>query len=235
MAQVKELAEGVLQALEQHLAAHEFLLGGRPCLADIAFMGFLYAHLYRDPASGLLVRSRYPRVAEYVEKLSLHAFPIRETQVSVDAAGKYRFAPVAAAEEGFVEDDRIPETLMPLLEVFFKNQLPLLESTLELLRDFKQSASDLSAELPRMLGMNPLEINGRHSHCVARTFEMWKLQNMLDVLRGLPQQEVTKLLDRFGDRGKAFAKLDMSDVAVYKDIQGPCSESTLYFTAASKL
>ena len=39
--------EALLDLLTEHFMAHEYLLGDRPCLADFAMMGPLYAHLYR--------------------------------------------------------------------------------------------------------------------------------------------------------------------------------------------
>jgi len=61
--------EAFLDEFSAHLQQHKFLLGGRPCLADFAFYGPLYAHLYRDPASGEVMKSRAPKVVKWVERL----------------------------------------------------------------------------------------------------------------------------------------------------------------------
>ena len=47
-----------------------YLLGGRPCLADFAFMGPMYAHLYRDPYPSVIMKNVSPRVAEWVERMN---------------------------------------------------------------------------------------------------------------------------------------------------------------------
>ena len=52
------------------LADHPFLLGGTASLGDITLCGGLYAHLYRDPESGYIMRKRAPRVAEWCERMN---------------------------------------------------------------------------------------------------------------------------------------------------------------------
>ena len=232
--EVKVLAERFLGSLNRHLETHEFLLGGRPCMADFSFMGLLYAHLFRDPASGMRLKGGYPRVAEYVEKLSLNVFPIRETNVHVDEEGRYRFEAVERQNDDWVANDSIPETLLPVFDLFFRCHLPLLQSSLELLREYKQSCSEVTEELPTILGMSPLEIDSLRSQRIARTFEIWKLQNVLDVRDGLPAKEVEAWLNGFGDPGRVLACLDARDVRVMKDTNGPCKASTLYFALESK-
>ncbi|HTU61240.1 MAG TPA: glutathione S-transferase family protein, partial [Polyangiales bacterium] len=58
-----------LTDFDRHLAEHAFLLGQRPCIGDFALYGPLFAHLYRDPASGRLMREHAPRVADWVERM----------------------------------------------------------------------------------------------------------------------------------------------------------------------
>jgi hypothetical protein len=48
------------------------MLGGRPTLADFAMMGPLYAHLFRDPVPGKLVRTRAPLVGSWIERVMGH-------------------------------------------------------------------------------------------------------------------------------------------------------------------
>jgi len=52
-----------LPVLDRHFAEHEFLFGGRPSIGDFGFIGPLYAHLYRDPYPGALMRRDAPHVA----------------------------------------------------------------------------------------------------------------------------------------------------------------------------
>src|SRR5690606_35588473 len=59
----------LLAELDRHFAEHDFLLGGRPSIGDYGLIGPLYAHLYRDPASGRLMREKAPPVAAWVERM----------------------------------------------------------------------------------------------------------------------------------------------------------------------
>ena len=48
---VERFAHRLIAQLDVHLAEHAFILGSRPCLADFALHGPLWAHTWRDPAS----------------------------------------------------------------------------------------------------------------------------------------------------------------------------------------
>ena len=61
--------EGLLEELNEHFLHHDFLLGQHPTIADFGFIGPFYAHLYRDPAPGKLMRESAPRVAAWVERI----------------------------------------------------------------------------------------------------------------------------------------------------------------------
>lgn len=86
-----------LDEFSAHLEKHSFLFGARPSLADFSFYGPLYAHLYRDPASGEIMKSHAPRVAAWVVRLLK----------GEDGSGD------------IVDDDCVPETLYPLLSRHF--------------------------------------------------------------------------------------------------------------------
>jgi len=52
-----------LAEFERHLEHVPFLLGTRPSIGDFGLFGPLYAHLYRDPYSGRVMKRDAPRVA----------------------------------------------------------------------------------------------------------------------------------------------------------------------------
>jgi len=58
----------MLTILENHFDRHDYVLGGRPTLADFPLMGPLYAHLYKDPAPGFMMRTQYPLICEWIER-----------------------------------------------------------------------------------------------------------------------------------------------------------------------
>ena len=84
---------GFLDDLSAHLDTYDFVFRWRPSLADFALYGPLYAHLYRDPKSGEIMRAHAPKVAAWVERLR---------------DGDY-------GPGDLISGDEIPETLYPIL------------------------------------------------------------------------------------------------------------------------
>jgi glutathione S-transferase len=99
----------LLSDLDTHFAARPFLLGTRPSIGDFALLLPLYAHLYRDPLSGRILRERAPRVADWVELMN---------------------APEPRSGR-FASKDEVAATLAPVLRRMFEEQGPVLVSTLE--------------------------------------------------------------------------------------------------------
>ncbi len=89
-----------LDLFDAHLANSPYLLGGRPTIADYAFMGPLYAHLARDPYPSVLMKQRAHRVWRWVERMNS---PIADT-------GEY-----GTISDELFADDAIPDTLQALL------------------------------------------------------------------------------------------------------------------------
>ena len=59
----------LLGELDAHFRDHDFLFGGRPSIGDFGLIGPMYAHLYRDPYPGKLMRETAPNVAAWVERM----------------------------------------------------------------------------------------------------------------------------------------------------------------------
>ncbi len=145
---------GFLDDFSAHLDNFDFVFGGRPSLADFALYGPLYAHLYRDPKSGDIMKAHAPKVARWVERLR---------------DGDY-------GDGQMLDQDRIPETLLPILTRHNIEHLPVLEATNKLLDKFS-GVSDL----PRALGMVPFEMEGISGQTIARPFSLFRLQTALDI------------------------------------------------------
>lgn len=176
---IEKSYEAFLAAFSAHLDAHPYLLGGRPSLADFAFYGPLYAHLYRDPASGELMKRVAPKVAGWVERMQA-------------GGGK--------GEGALIGDDAIPETLEPILARQMREQLPALMQTVPL---FERWAKDnwTDTRLPRTLGDVEIDIEGHTGPAKARSFPLWRLQAALDVYAGMDEQTRARadaLLDEIG-------------------------------------
>jgi glutathione S-transferase len=156
--------EAFLDEFSAHLSTHNFLLGGRPCLADFAFYGPLYAHLYRDPASGELMKTRAPKVAAWVERLRVGDYGVEEIV------------------------NELPQTLLPLLRRHFREHLPVLLATNKLLGDWADG-QDSGAEPPRAFGMTSFEIGGCQGKIIARPFSLYRLQAALDIYASLNSED----------------------------------------------
>ncbi|MGA1341586.1 MAG: glutathione S-transferase N-terminal domain-containing protein [Hyphomonas sp.] len=175
---IEQSYEAFLAEFSAHLEGHPFLLGARPCLADFAFIGPLYAHLYRDPASGELMKRLAPRVADWVERA---------------IAGQ-------KGEGGLVAGDSIPATLEPILARQMREQLPALAQTLQLFEAWAGQAG-ADAVLPRGLGEIEVAIEGCRGPAQARTFPLFRLQAALDVyeVMDIPAKaRADSLLSRIG-------------------------------------
>ena len=143
----------IMEILENHFDAHDFVLGGRPSLADFGLLGPLYAHLFRDAVPGFEMRIEYPLVAEWVERTNgtnaLNARSYNQQLYHLGSDGEL-IGEVATSDGGeWLADDVIPTTLEPLIEVFYEEMWPTLQASLGALRAYLDSdAHTPDAELP---------------------------------------------------------------------------------------
>lgn len=168
---------GLLADLEQHFQNHKYLLGNRPCIADYGFIGPFYAHLYHDPYPGELIRRKAPAVAKWVERM------------------------IDGNPEGakFLENDLIPETLLPVLRRMAAEQLPVLLDTDKKLREWRKSNPD--EEIPRSIGKHEFTVEGVSEQRVILPYSLWMFKRPVDFyqcLEGNDKAEVDKLLLKSG-------------------------------------
>lgn len=161
---IKQSYLALLDELDRHFAVHPFLLGGRPCIGDFGLIGPLYAHLYRDPASGRLMSQRAPHVARWVERM-------------ID--------PAACQQSGdFLPDDQVPETLLPVLRRMFHEQVPVLLKTAQLLQQWIIDNPD-THEIPRAIGTLHYRLGDMEEQRLAFPFNLWMWQRPHDFYRTL--------------------------------------------------
>ena len=194
----------ILEMLEAHFARHDFVLGGRPSLGDFGLMGPLYAHLYRDAVSGFALRTHFPLVCEWVERTNgegaLNARSYGQRLYSLGEGGALVGRPATSDGGEWLSDDRIPDTLLPVLGVFFEEMWPVLRSTLDVLRAFIASDEhEAGTELPgktftatpgfevHQTGQGALthefEIGGVRARRMVVPYQVWMLQRLADALR----------------------------------------------------
>ena len=83
-------AKNVLRILEAHLADHDFILGGRSSVADYGLLGPLYAHLWRDPVPGAMIKRDYPRVERWVQRASVAVKGVKYSEPLFSSARRRR-------------------------------------------------------------------------------------------------------------------------------------------------
>lgn len=176
--------EELLGLLNEHFKYHDFLLGSCPSIGDYGLMGPLYAHLYRDPYPGKLMKRIAPEVARWVERMN-------------DSA---------AIDGHFLCNDEVPETLTPILARLFKEFWPVLEKVTAAVAAWVDE-HPVSQEIPRILGMHQFTLGDVTSEQMTLPYSQWMLQRVLDYYQQLsPQQQlsVDAFLDALG-AGQAMA------------------------------
>lgn len=157
--------EALLGELDAHFEIHDFLFGSRPSIGDYGLIGPLYAHNYRDPKSGEIMKRLAPNVARWVERM---------------------IAPKPLSGE-FLAGDEIPETLLPILQRMMREQVPHLQSVAKMLADW--APGNEGAEVPRAVGMADFLLEGTTGQRAALPFSLWMLQRGLDYLASLAGEE----------------------------------------------
>lgn len=156
-----------LDLLEQHFGEHPYALGARPSIADCALMGPLYAHLYRDPHSGQIVRDHAPALCCWIERMRAER---QHTKHADDQA------------------DDVPASALAVLRHLAHDFVPVLCTALPMLQIWL--GNNLHKSIPRYAGKHrftmgrdkPYAAEGfRSIHC----FEQWKVQRLLDRLSAL--------------------------------------------------
>lgn len=176
---IEKTYEAFLRAFDEHLAKHDFLFGSRPSIGDFGLLAPLYAHNYRDPASGEMMERIAPRVADWCRRAH---------------------APQEALSGEFVTNDQVPETLLPILRMFAKEQLPILMDTLADLEKWVSENPD-TKELPRITGFHKFKIDGVEEGRAVLPFSLWMLQRVLDHLASLSgddRKAAVELLAKIG-------------------------------------
>ena len=166
-----------LPALNRHFAEHDFLLGGRPSIGDFGLIGPLYAHLYRDPCPGALMRRDAPAVAAWVERMNQ----------PTDHCGEW------------LADDEVAESLTPIFKRMFAEHWPVLTSTATRLGQWAQENE--GPAIPRRIGEHQFSINGVEETRAVLPYSIWKMQRPLDYYRSLSgeaRQQADAFLQRVG-------------------------------------
>lgn len=154
--------EQLLSDLNTHFKTHDYLLGGRPSIGDFGLIGPLYAHLYRDPYPGELMKKIAPEVCKWVERMISDEIPQGE----------------------FLADDQIPDTLMPILQRMATEQLPVLLDTDQRLTEWRKENTD-AKEVERFIGMHKFTVESVEGERAVLPFSLWMFKRPVDFYQSL--------------------------------------------------
>lgn len=216
----QNLLDQLLQNLETHLQSHDYLLGGRPSLADFSLLGPIYVHFFRDPVPGFDLRTKYPLVSEWVERTNaencLNARRYGHKYYGLNADGELEERQVLSDQGDWLAADQVPQTLEPILAIFFDEMWPYLKTSTDALNLF--TASDehsLGSELPRKTftatpGFEhlqsgdgaltvPFKIGGIASRRMVVPYQIWMLQRLHAAMAETESEHLTTWLQRFNN------------------------------------
>jgi len=169
----------VLDLLETHFQQHDYLFGGRPTVADYGLLGTMYGHLNRDP---------WPKREWLDPRPNLQAW-VERTHSGQPAQGK------------LLDDDKIADTLLPIIRIIGREFLPCMSNTAAALREII-SLKGLSSgnSLPRALAgiTYPMADSEYTRSCF--TYSLWRMQRIQKHLRALPEQEQEQIAQWFSDQ-----------------------------------
>ncbi|MFC4701265.1 glutathione S-transferase family protein [Glaciecola siphonariae] len=158
-----------LESFNKHLDSIPFVLGTRPSIADFGFMGPLYAHLYRDPYSGKVMKTHAPNVARWVERMN---------QLDTYDFGE---------DTGFERGAQVAEHLVPILSQLQNDYYPILQETSE--RIAKRVKQKPNERLPRFLGKMTFTLEGVEETRYVNTYAQWMWQRAINYFYGLSEAE----------------------------------------------
>jgi glutathione S-transferase len=156
----------LLDTLSAHFESQRFLLGDSMSLGDCGLMGPMYAHLFRDAVPERLLYQTAFRVSCWVERMNR---PPRDQQ-------------------GFLPDDALAETLLPVLGVM-ADGIPFLLDALGEIESWADEHAADAAEIPRAVGMFESTFRGVPIQLAVRPYTLWMLQRPLDAYRALNDAE----------------------------------------------
>jgi len=167
IAAIEAHTRDLLDTLSEHFAAHDFLLGSRMSLADLALLGPLYAHLYLDAVPGRLLRETAPRVCAWIERMN-HPRP---------RSGE------------FIADDKLPPTLIALLRLVGRDAVPVLLDNVRAFETWADSKPADCTEPARGVGFHETTLRGAYFWRFTSPYTSWMVQRPLDAYHGLGPEE----------------------------------------------
>lgn len=179
----------MLDLLDAHFAQLPFLLGSRPTLADFGLVGSMYGHLGRDPWPARELVAKRVHLRAWIDRMA-HPQPLTESGA-------------------LLADDRIADTLVPVLRAICHEFVPLIEGINEQVRA-RLSSLPAGKALPRVLQDVEVPMGDGRYRRAAMSYTLWMAQRTLDVYRAMTPEEQGQVRDwlcRLG--GERLLALDL--------------------------
>ncbi len=175
--EIEKWTDELLQQLNIHFSQYPFLLGTKPCLGDFGLYGPLYALVWRDPGSRRLIEEQ-PYLYAWLQRL------MQPQQL----------------QGAFIEKDRIPKTLWPILIRIFKEQWPVLNQSAHAVAAWIKE-NPLATKFPRSLGKVQFQLGNTTEERTLTTFPVWMLQRLLDYYQSLNETNAMSVNNFLRDIG----------------------------------
>merc|ERR1719433_2671781 len=185
-------------------------------------MGPLYAHMYRDPPSGYMMRTKYPLVCEWIERTVGIEGPNRSYKNRSYSFKDNKMIPSIMVSDGgeWLPDDEIPSTVIPILRLFFDEMWPVLTSTMDVLGGYlKEVHTDHTLHLPsKSFGpehpdqfpngalTHVFNLRGRKGRRMVIPYQVWMLER-LNLECPFNVNDASSLNDLLGEIGGSAAEL----------------------------
>ena len=161
--------ERMLDALQEHFAAHDYLLGGRPCIADFALLGTMCGHLSQDPWPRRNLIEPRPALLAWIDRMS---------------------SPPESVGELY-PDDELPPTLEPVIRDIVEGLLPLLVKTVE---HHVERYGGQRTRMPRGTSKRfSMRREGTDYRISGQAIHLWMVQRVLDDLMSRPAPDQAKV------------------------------------------
>jgi len=167
-----------LRDFNRHLEDHDFLLGSRPSIGDFGLVSPLFAHMAQDPYPKAWMQDIAPRVYDWTRRMQN-----------------------PSGDEGhFLPGDEVPETLYPILSHMFRQQLPMLQATMDRVADWVKENPDADS-FPRTIGRHDFMLGDVKGNRAILPYQQWMFQRPLRYYQGLSAEDkasVDPLLKKLG-------------------------------------
>ncbi|KAJ3191896.1 hypothetical protein HK101_007310 [Irineochytrium annulatum] len=147
----------LVRKLDSHLRHHAYLFGARATIADFALMGPFYAHLFRDPKPGHLIKTTSYLLADYIERAE-GITPSRGSTAAITGLKSTRPIMFERVEVDQVSE-ATPETLRPILGMILRDFAPVVVDTaLRVRAHVTKERCGKGDALPRFMGRHVVNL-----------------------------------------------------------------------------